>query len=162
MAGASAWLVALVLALGCEVLAAGAAPRLRIGVQKDTAPLAFIDAKGEPTGFTPELLRAAARVGGFEIELVPGWWNGNKAAFAARKLDVLGDITITDERKQQVDFSAPYMTSQQFMLVRADENLPYGKVAEVVKILHDAHLTRMGLVYSPQEKFATPQEKRKR
>jgi polar amino acid transport system substrate-binding protein len=30
-------------------------------------------------------------------------------------------ITITDERKQQVDFSDPYMTSQQFMLVRADE-----------------------------------------
>jgi ABC-type amino acid transport substrate-binding protein len=31
-------------------------------------------------------------------------------------------ITITDERKQQVDFSDPYMVSQQFMLVRADEN----------------------------------------
>ena len=30
-------------------------------------------------------------------------------------------ITITDERKEQVDFSDPYMTSQQFMLVRADE-----------------------------------------
>jgi polar amino acid transport system substrate-binding protein len=31
-------------------------------------------------------------------------------------------ITITEERSQQVDFSVPYMTSQQFMLVRADEN----------------------------------------
>ena len=31
-------------------------------------------------------------------------------------------ITINDERKQQVDFSDPYMTSQQFMLVRADED----------------------------------------
>jgi polar amino acid transport system substrate-binding protein len=30
-------------------------------------------------------------------------------------------ITINDERKQQVDFSDPYMSSQQFMLVRADE-----------------------------------------
>jgi polar amino acid transport system substrate-binding protein len=30
-------------------------------------------------------------------------------------------ITITDERKGQVDFSDPYMTSQQYMLVRADE-----------------------------------------
>ena len=48
------------------------------------------------------------------------------------------------------------------VLVRADENLPYGKVAEIMKILHDAHITRMGLVYSPQEKFAAPQEKRKR
>ena len=31
-------------------------------------------------------------------------------------------ITINDERKAQVDFSDPYMVSQQFMLVRADEN----------------------------------------
>jgi polar amino acid transport system substrate-binding protein len=31
-------------------------------------------------------------------------------------------ITITDERKEQVDFSEPYMVSQQFMLVRADED----------------------------------------
>ena len=30
-------------------------------------------------------------------------------------------ITINDERKAQVDFSDPYLTSQQFMLVRADE-----------------------------------------
>ena len=31
-------------------------------------------------------------------------------------------ITITDERKAQVDFSDPYMVSEQFMLVRADES----------------------------------------
>jgi polar amino acid transport system substrate-binding protein len=30
-------------------------------------------------------------------------------------------ITINDERKAQVDFSDPYMVSQQYMLVRADE-----------------------------------------
>jgi polar amino acid transport system substrate-binding protein len=31
-------------------------------------------------------------------------------------------ITINDERKAQVDFSDPYMVSEQFMLVRGDEN----------------------------------------
>jgi len=31
-------------------------------------------------------------------------------------------ITITDERKQQVDFSASYMTAQQFLLTRAGED----------------------------------------
>ena len=38
------------------------------------------------------------------------------------------------------------------VLVRADENLPYGRVAEIMKILHDAKITRMGLVTSPQER----------
>src|SRR5690606_24117836 len=31
-------------------------------------------------------------------------------------------ITITEEREEQIDFSEPYMVSQQFMLVRADED----------------------------------------
>src|SRR5262249_39531850 len=31
-------------------------------------------------------------------------------------------IAITDERSQQVDFSIPYLRSEQFMLVRADED----------------------------------------
>ena len=31
-------------------------------------------------------------------------------------------ISITDERKKQIDFSDPYMVSEQFMLVRADES----------------------------------------
>ncbi|TIQ51847.1 MAG: transporter substrate-binding domain-containing protein, partial [Mesorhizobium sp.] len=30
-------------------------------------------------------------------------------------------ITIKDDRKQKVDFSDPYMRSEQFMLVRGDE-----------------------------------------
>src|SRR5690606_1418977 len=36
-------------------------------------------------------------------------------------------ITINDERRQQVDFSDPYMSSEQFMLVRADEERITGK-----------------------------------
>jgi polar amino acid transport system substrate-binding protein len=50
-------------------------------------------------------------------------WDTMIAAVAAGQFDVgMDGITITEERAQQVDFSVPYMTSQQFMLVRADEN----------------------------------------
>lgn len=38
------------------------------------------------------------------------------------------------------------------VLVRADEGLPYGRIVQVMKILHDAKLTRMGLVTSPEGK----------
>jgi ABC-type amino acid transport substrate-binding protein len=45
------------------------------------------------------------------------------AAIAPGQFDIgMDGITITDERAEQVDFSAPYMQSQQFMLVRADED----------------------------------------
>ena len=37
------------------------------------------------------------------------------------------------------------------ILVRADETLPYGKVVAVLRILHDAQITRMALLTDPQK-----------
>lgn len=37
------------------------------------------------------------------------------------------------------------------ILVRADESLSYGKVVAVLRILHDAQITRMALVTDPQQ-----------
>jgi polar amino acid transport system substrate-binding protein len=49
-------------------------------------------------------------------------WDTMIQAVREGQYDVgMDGITITDERKQQVDFSDPYMVSQQFMLVRKDE-----------------------------------------
>ena len=42
----------------------------------------------------------------------------------------------------------PHLT----VMVRADEGLAYGRIVEVMRILHDAHITRIGLVTSPREK----------
>ena len=50
-------------------------------------------------------------------------WDTMIQAVREGQFDVgMDGITITDERKEQVDFSDPYMVSEQFMLVRADEN----------------------------------------
>jgi polar amino acid transport system substrate-binding protein len=49
-------------------------------------------------------------------------WDAMIQAVAEGQFDVgMDGITITDERAEVIDFSVPYMTSQQFMLVRADE-----------------------------------------
>ncbi len=40
------------------------------------------------------------------------------------------------------------------VMVRADEAIQYGKLVEIMKILHDANITRMALVTSPEEKAA--------
>ena len=37
------------------------------------------------------------------------------------------------------------------ILVRADETLPYGKVVAVLRILHDAQITRMALLTDPEK-----------
>lgn len=49
-------------------------------------------------------------------------WDGIFPAMAAGEYDMLADgVTITDERKQSVDFSIPYVNVTQMLLVRADE-----------------------------------------
>jgi polar amino acid transport system substrate-binding protein len=86
-------------------------------------PLNFVDPKtNEAVGWEYDAVNEICR----RLNCVVDWqiasWDTMIAAVAAGQFDVgMDGITITDERKQQVDFSAPYMTSQQFMLVRADE-----------------------------------------
>jgi polar amino acid transport system substrate-binding protein len=49
-------------------------------------------------------------------------WDGIFPAMAAGEYDMLADgVTVTDERSKQVDFSTPYVTIGQVLLVRSDE-----------------------------------------
>ena len=49
-------------------------------------------------------------------------WDGIFPAMSAGEYDMLADgVTITEERKEVVDFSIPYVTTGQVLLVRADE-----------------------------------------
>lgn len=38
------------------------------------------------------------------------------------------------------------------VMIRADERIRYGRVVEVLKVLHDAHISRMALVTRAEEK----------
>ena len=50
-------------------------------------------------------------------------WDGIFPAMNAGEYDMLADgVTITEERKQEVDFSIPYVTVGQVLLVRSDES----------------------------------------
>jgi len=113
----------LVLLVITPCLAAVATPplKLRVGVQVASAPQSFTDSQGIPRGFTPELLREAARVGGFEIEFLPGWWKANTEAFAARRLDVLADVTQTPVRQSQMDFSILLARTHGVIYTRPDQ-----------------------------------------
>jgi polar amino acid transport system substrate-binding protein len=87
-------------------------------------PLNFVDpVTGKAVGWEYEATEEICR----RLNCVVQWqitsWDTMIAAVRAGQFDVgMDGITITDERKQQVDFSIPYIVSQQFMLVRADEN----------------------------------------
>jgi len=89
----------------------------------DYTPLNFIDpATGKSVGWEYDAVNEICR----RLNCVVDWqvtsWDAMIQAVAEGQFDVgMDGITINAERAQVIDFSAPYMTSQQFMLVRADE-----------------------------------------
>jgi polar amino acid transport system substrate-binding protein len=86
-------------------------------------PLNFADpSTGEGIGFEYDLFNEIAKRlnGGVRWELTS--WDVMIQSVRDGQFDVgMDGITINDERKGQVDFSDSYLTSQQLMLVRADE-----------------------------------------
>ena len=129
----SMWLISLVVLGVC--LIAGAlqaqsplpdlAGRTVIAVTgNDYTPLNFIDPKtGAAVGWEYDAVNEICKRLNCKVDWQVSSWDAMISAIHNGQFDVgMDGITITDERKQQVDFSIPYMVSQQFMLVRADEN----------------------------------------
>lgn len=86
-------------------------------------PLNFVDPKtGKAMGWEYDAVNEIGKCLNAKIVWKITSWDTMIQAVRDGQFDVgMDGITITDERKAQVDFSAPYMVSQQFMLVRADE-----------------------------------------
>lgn len=89
----------------------------------DYTPLQFIDPKsGDAMGWEYDAMREICARLNCVVNFNNASWEAMIPAVKDGQFDIgMDGITITDERKEQVDFSDPYMTSQQFMLVRADE-----------------------------------------
>ena len=87
-------------------------------------PLNFVDpATGKAVGWEYDAVNEICRRLNCAVDWQLSSWDAMIPAVKDGQFDVgMDGITINDERKAQVDFSDPYMTSQQFMLVRADEN----------------------------------------
>ena len=87
-------------------------------------PLNFVDPKtGKAMGWEYDAVNEIAKRLGATVEWKVCSWDTMIQAVRDGQFDVgMDGITINQERKAQVDFSAPYMVSQQFMLVRADES----------------------------------------
>lgn len=86
-------------------------------------PLQFVDPKsGQAIGWEYDAMAEIAKRLNFKLEYQNVSWDAMIQAVSDGQYDIgMTGITIKDDRKAKVDFSAPYMRSEQFMLVRADE-----------------------------------------
>jgi len=129
------WLLALVLiAVGCGTQqtaqtgadgeAADGKKTLIVGTNASFAPFEYVDASNQLTGFDVELMKAIAEEAGFAVQFKDISWEGLFLTLQNGETDVLiSGITITDERKETMDFSEPYFEAEQLIAVREDANI---------------------------------------
>jgi polar amino acid transport system substrate-binding protein len=87
-------------------------------------PLNFADpASGQGIGLEYDMFNEIAKRLNAKVEWKLLAWDATIQAVRDGQGDVaMNGISITDERKQQVDYSDAYLVAEQFMLVRADES----------------------------------------
>jgi polar amino acid transport system substrate-binding protein len=105
---------------------------------EDYVPFSFVDANSNrAVGFEFELLSEICYRINCQLEHKTAAWDGMIAAVSRSEYD-LGHvgITVTDERKEQVDFSDPFVVVEQKLMVRADE----ARFATAAEFLADAAL----------------------
>ncbi len=86
-------------------------------------PLQFVDPQGgEAIGWEYDAVAELAERLNFEPVYQNASWDAMIPAVSEGQFDMgMTGITIRDDRREMVDFSAPYMRSEMYMLVRADE-----------------------------------------
>ena len=81
-----------------------------VAVSCDYPPLEYIDDNGNPCGYEVELIQAVADVMGIKIEIANVSFDGIIAGIQGGQYDIgASGLTVTDERKQTVDFTTPVL-----------------------------------------------------
>ena len=115
-------IIALVLVMLMALTAAACAETLKMGTNAAFPPYEFYDDQtGEITGIDAEVAAAIAAKLGMELEIVDMDFDALIPAVANGKIDVvLAGLTVTEERKQNVDFTTSYATGVQVVIVKED------------------------------------------
>ena len=95
------------------------AKKIVVGLDDEYPPMGFKNDKNEIIGFDVDLAKAAAKKLGREVEFKAIDWNSKEAELKSGRIDVLWNgLDITDERKQNMLFSDPYMDNRQVIFIR--------------------------------------------
>lgn len=101
--------------------------KLIVGVKFDTKPFGYIDEKQNLTGFDVDLAREIAkRLLGSEnkVEFKQVTPSNRILSLNSGQVDmVIATMTVTNERKEVIDFSKPYYIAGQAILVPSESNI---------------------------------------
>lgn len=94
---------------------------LVIGLDDTFVPMGFKDESGKLVGFDVELAEAVAKKLDKKIKFQPIDWSMKETELANENIDLIWNgYSITDERKEKVEFSKAYLNNTQVVVTLAD------------------------------------------
>lgn len=103
-----------------EALADGV---LTVGTNAEFPPFEYVADNGEPDGFDIALIKAIGEKLGVEVK-VENMEFASLVSSIGSKVDVsIAGMTVTDERKESVDFSDSYYEAVQYVILPADSEI---------------------------------------
>ncbi|RED63206.1 substrate-binding periplasmic protein [Cohnella lupini] len=96
---------------------------LKVGLMGTYAPYNFLNDNKEIDGFDADIAKEIAKRLGVKAEFAAQDFSGLIPSLQASKIDtIISQVTITDERKQQIDFTQPYITNEVKVIVAQDND----------------------------------------
>lgn len=91
---------------------------IKVGTMGTYPPYTFLNDKKEVDGFDPDIAKEIAKRLGVTAEFTTQDFSGLIPSLQAEKFDiVISQVTITDERKKQIDFTDSYITNNVKIIV---------------------------------------------
>lgn len=106
---------------------------ITVGYDNAFPPMGFIDeATGKDVGFDLDLAQAVGDYLKIEVKFQPIDWSTKEAELTAKNIDLIWNgYTITDKRKNAVNFSVPYLKNDQVLVIRKEDEAKYTSIASL-------------------------------
>ncbi|WP_300361020.1 basic amino acid ABC transporter substrate-binding protein [Fusobacterium sp.] len=136
-----------------SIVAFGKNEKLYVGTNPEFYPFEYLE-DGKIVGFDADLIEAIGQKLGKEIVWKNIAFDGLLPALQSKKIDVIiAGMTATEERKKFVNFSEPYFTSSQVIILNSEnkesldiksyENLPNHSVGVVLGYTGDVAVSKV-------------------
>lgn len=122
---------ALTIVMGIGIVAqAQAARSIKVATDATWPPMEMVDASKKIVGYDIDFMNAVAKEAGITVEFKNTAWDGIFAGLESGQYDaIISSVTITNERKAKYDFTEPYTSIGQILVVpKADKA---GKLADL-------------------------------
>ena len=96
---------------------------LVFGTNAEFPPFEYVGDDGEPDGFDVALIKAVGEKLGMEVQVENMEFDSLVSSIGNRIDGAIAGMTVTDDRKEQVDFSDAYYEAVQFVIVPADSEI---------------------------------------